>query len=310
MRFVDFGDVVNSFRDRTHAILVVCLVLSAFAQNTAPALREPKIELPNNPDSVKFAVIGDSGTGKPEQYDLARQMENARADFPFTFVLMMGDNIYGFDNGAGLKTKFEMPYKALLDGGVKFYASLGNHDDRSEIFYKPFGMSGNRYYTFKRGDVQFLALDSNYLDPDQLQWLKTELKNSRAKWRICFFHHPLYSHAKYHGPDVDLRAQVEPLFAQFGVNVVLSGHEHVYERLKPIKGIHYIVLGNSGQLRPHDLKPSPETAKGFDADRTFMLVEIHGNELSFQTISRNGGTVDSGVIQANPSRISTHASAQ
>jgi 3',5'-cyclic AMP phosphodiesterase CpdA len=258
---------------------------------------------------VKFAVIGDSGTGKPEQYDLARQMENARAEFPFTFVLMMGDNIYGFDNGTGLKTKFEMPYKALLDGGVKFYASLGNHDDRSEIFYKPFGMSGNRYYTFKRGDVQFLALDSNYLDPDQLEWLKTELKNSRAKWRICFFHHPLYSHARYHGPDADLRAQVEPVFAQFGVNVVLSGHEHVYERLKPIKGIHYIVLGNSGQLRPHDLAPSPETAKGFDTDRTFMLVEIQGNELSFQTISRNGDTVDAGVIQANPSRATIDSSA-
>jgi len=135
------------------------------------------------------------------------------------------------------------------------------------------------------------------MDAQQLDWLRKQLDGSRAAWKICYFHHPLYSHARFHGPDLDLRKSIEPLFREYGVNVVFAGHEHVYERLKPQNGINYFVLGNSGELRHHDLKPSPDTARGFDTDRTFALVEIVGNQLYFQAISRTGETVDSGVIE-------------
>jgi hypothetical protein len=93
------------------------------------------------------------------------------------------------------------------------------------------------------------------------------------------------------------------LFRKYGVNVVFSGHEHVYERLKPQDGIYYFVLGNSGQLRYHNLRPSGEIQTGFDGDRGFILVEVDGDELYFQTISRTGLTIDSGVLsrQAKPS---------
>ena len=114
--------------------------------------------------------------------------------------------------------------------------------------------------------------------------------------KICFFHHPLYSHGKFHGSDVDVRASLEPLFVKYNVDVVLNGHEHVYERVKPQQGITYFVLGNSGELRPHNLVPSPDTAKGFDTDRSFGLVEIAGDDFNFQIVSRTGATVDSGVI--------------
>ena len=132
-------------------------------------LHAQTLSLPVKQDSVRFLAFGDMGTGKPPQYELAQRMRELREKFPFTFVLMLGDNIYGGKSDEDLKKKFETPYKPLLDAGVQFYASLGNHDDTNERFYKYFGMNGQRYYSFKKGNVRFFALDSNYMDPDQLR---------------------------------------------------------------------------------------------------------------------------------------------
>jgi len=253
-------------------------------------------DLPLRQDSVRFAVIGDNGTGDRPQYDVAEEMEKFHETVKFDFVLMLGDNIYGGSSAADMKRKFEDPYKPLLDSGVKFYASLGNHDNPNERFYKPFNMGEKRYYSFKKGNAEFYALDSTYMDPTQIDWLTNALRKSNAAWKICYFHHPLYSDGKFHGPDTDLRTRIEPIFEANGVRVVLSGHEHVYERLKPHNGIYYFVLGNSGELRPHNLRASPDAAKGFDTDRAFMMMEIAGDQLFFETVSRSGKTVDSGEI--------------
>lgn len=243
-----------------------------------------------------MAVIGDGGTGGKGQYEVAEQMEKYREKVSFDFVVMLGDNIYGGESTADMKKKFEDPYKPLLDAGVKFYASLGNHDNPNQRFYKPFNMGEKRYYSFRKGNAEFFALDSNYMDPQQLEWLRKALHDSVAAWKICYFHHPLYSDGKYHGPDTDLRSRLEPVFQSNGVKVVLSGHEHLYERIKPHKGVYYFVLGNSGELRAHGLRQSSDVAKGFDTDRDFMLIEIAGDQLYFQTISRTGETIDSGSI--------------
>jgi hypothetical protein len=254
-------------------------------------------DLPLKSGSTRFAVIGDMGTGGRPQYQVAEEMEQFRRKTAFDFVLTLGDNIYGGNGPADLKRKFEDPYKPLLDAGVKFYASLGNHDDPNERFYKPFNMDEKRYYSFKKGNAEFFALDSNYMTPEQISWLDKALHDSGARWKICYFHHPLYDDARYHGPDTDLRARLEPILVAGGVQVVLSGHEHIYERLQPHKGINYFVLGNSGELRDHNLRRSADTAKGFDTDRDFMIMEIAGDQLFFQTISRVGETVDSGIIE-------------
>jgi hypothetical protein len=273
--------------------LVLLIVFFAATLATAPA---PELKLPLKANSVRFAVIGDCGTGETPQYETAAEMSVYHGLFAFDFVIMLGDNIYGGKSAADFKRKFEDPYRPLLDAGVKFYASLGNHDETNERLYKPFNMGGKRYYDFKKGNAEFLALDSNYMDPEQLRWLDNELDGSSAAWKICYFHHPLYSHSKAHGPDLDLRKRLEPILERHGVNVVFSGHEHDYERLKPQHGINYFVLGNSGQLRLHDLKPSGETAVGFDTNQDFALVEIAGESLYFQVVSRTGQSVDSGVL--------------
>jgi predicted phosphodiesterase len=163
-------------------------------------------------------------------------------------------------------------------------------------------MGGERYYTFKasRGGVRFFALDSNYVDKEQLAWLEKELEASGSDWKICFLHHPLYSSGKKHGPSEELRKVLEPLFQRHGVDVVLQGHEHFYERIEPQRGILYFISGAAGQLRRSNIARSEITARGFDQDLHFVLVEIAGDELFFQAVSRAGKTVDSGSFQRPP----------
>ena len=178
-------------------------------------------------------------------------MAKLRARFPFELVITVGDNIYGGERPQDMKSKFETPYKALLDGGVKFYASLGNHDDRAQARYALFNMEGRTYYTFKapKQDVRFFALETDYLTPPQVAWLEKELASSGEDWKIPYFHHPLYSSGKRHGSHPDLAAVLEPLFLKGGVSVVFAGHDHFYERIKPQKGIVYFVTGSGGKLR-------------------------------------------------------------
>ena len=275
-------------------LLVSTVVLLA----TLPALQAEDLRLPLKNDSVRFAVIGDTGTGDGHQLDIAHQLEAWRAKFPFTFVVMMGDNLYSGDRPKDYTKAFEVPYKPLLDGGVKFFAALGNHDNPNERMYKPFNMNGERYYTFKpeKSSVRFFALDSNYIDDRQLDWLDKQLAQSGSDWKICFFHHPPYSSGETHGSADLQRGQLEPVFIKYGVNVVLTGHEHFYERIKPQKGIQYFIIGNSAKLRRGDLTKTDLTAKGYDQGYAFMLVEITGDELYFQTISDRGVTIDDGVI--------------
>jgi predicted phosphodiesterase len=238
------------------------------------------------------------GTGNPPQFEVAQRIVEARRSFPFDFVIMLGDNIYGGSKPSDYEKKFEWPYKPLLNAGVKFYASLGNHDNANARFYKFFNMNGESFYSFKKGNVRFFVLNSNYVDPKQFAWLEKQLQDvANPDWKICYFHHPLYSSGRFHGPANDLRQLLEPLFIKFGVNIVIAGHEHVYERIYPQHGIYYFTEGASGELRPNNLARFAITRLGYETDRTFMLIETAGNEMFFQAISRASATVDSGVIR-------------
>jgi 3',5'-cyclic AMP phosphodiesterase CpdA len=274
-------------------VVLVLLIVGLPAAASAQELR-----LPNKPGSVKFAIIGDSGQPGTGQVAVAKQMEAWRTRFPFEFVLMLGDNLYGTERPRDYEKKFSIPYKGLLDGGVKFYAALGNHDDSEQIHYKLFNMDGKKYYSFKpKAGVRFFAIDSNYVDDKQLQWLDKELAASGSDWKITFFHHPLYSSGETHGSADLQRGLLEPVFLKHGVNVVLSGHEHFYERIKPQKGIAYFTIGSSAKLRKGDLRKSALTLYGNDAEYMFMIAEIVGDELYFQAINEKGRTIDVGSVR-------------
>ncbi|HWT03360.1 MAG TPA: metallophosphoesterase [Pyrinomonadaceae bacterium] len=262
-----------------------------------PAGAPVRVSLPMKDGSLKFAAIGDTGTGTEKQKELADVMYRYKQAFPYEFVLMMGDNMYGAEKAEDFRVKFEDMYKRLLDDKVMFYASLGNHDESNQRFYEKFNMNGEEYYRLKKGDVAFYALNSNYMDRRQLKWLEDELAKDTSKWKIAFFHHPPYSSGGKHGSDTKLREVVEPIFLKYGINAVFAGHEHFYERIKPQKGIYYFISGAGGKLRSGDVKDnSPLTEKAYDKDMSFMILEIAGDEMHFQVISRTGETVDSGVI--------------
>lgn len=264
------------------------------------------LTLPNRPTSVKFAVIGDSGRGTPPQHQIAAQMLSFREEFTYDFVLMLGDNIYeGPATRDDYRRKFEEPYRHLLDEGVMFYAVLGNHDDPRQVAYPLFNMDGERYYSFAPPEdllariatrVEFFALDSTNLDRTQLRWLDERLAASRAVWKVCFLHHPLYTSGRYSTWSKAYRWRLESVFVTHGVDVAFSGHEHIYQRTELQSGVQYFVSGGAGSLRPGDGEPASYVARTFDSDYHFMLIEIDGDELHFQAIARTGRTVDAGTL--------------
>ncbi len=304
----------------------VCATIFSCSGDTQPARRQARsaaigaappapikppaelLRLPKKPGSVRFAAIGDSGRGDQPQYEVSAQMQAYRGVFAYDFVIMLGDNIYDSWTPEDYRQKFELPYKPLLDAGVTFHAAIGNHDDAAQPNYPLFNMGGQRYYTFKPAslaaqlsgtDVRFFMIDTERLDGTQLEWLDREMGGSDAEWKIAVFHRPIYTSGRYGFAARGLRRALEPLLVKHGVSVVFSGHEHFYERLKPQQGITYFISGGAGSLRPRDIRPSDLEDAGFDEDYHFMLVEISGDELYYQAISRTGATVDSGVVRRN-----------
>ena len=269
-------------------------------RSSQQAAQTPPTALPNRADSLKFAVFGDFGDGSRAQMETAASFVRAHERFPFELVITVGDNIYGSERPQDFRMKFEQPYKPLLDAGVKFYASLGNHDSPAEQRnYKLFNMEGKSYYSFKhdKQSVRFVALDSTYPKPEQIEWLQKELEGSREGWKIPYFHHPPYSSGDRHGSQIDLRRVLEPLFVKNNVSVVFTGHDHIYERVKPQQGIVYFVAGSGGKLRSGGIDRSTGiTAVANDSERAFLLCEISGDELFFNAVSQRGEIFDSGVI--------------
>ena len=271
----------------------------------APAVREV-LALPNRPDSIKFAAIGDAGRGDQMQLDVAAQMVAFREVFKYDFVVMLGDNVYDGGTPDDYRRKFEVPYKTLLDDDVEFYATIGNHDATNQPRYAPFHMNGERYYTFKADasllarltdtDVQFFMIDTETLDRTQIAWLEREMGKSSARWKIPVFHRPIYTSGRYATPARIFRRALQPVFLHHGVRIALSGHEHFYERTHPQQGITYFISGGAGSLRYGDIRRTPLTAKGFDVDYHFMLFEIARDAAYFQAISRTGHSIDSGAV--------------
>jgi len=253
----------------------------------------PRLPMPGNRGATVFAAIGDSGSGDAAQDSIARAMlQYFTAGRRFGFVLMLGDNLYSDD----YTSEFLTPYKALLERGVKFYAALGNHDRDLEIHFKPFNMTDRDYYSFDQGNARFVALNSNRLsDQAQLKWFDAAFADAGTKWRICFFHHPLYSSGLHAEESRQvIRPALEDALVKNQVNVVFGGHEHLYERIAPQKSIRYFVSGGGGR-NLYSVQPSD-----FDevavSQHHFMVVEIDGNRLFFEAVTATQELLDCGIL--------------
>lgn len=271
----------------------------------APAATEV-LALPNRPGSIKFAAIGDSGRGHRPQYEISAQMQAFREVFGYDFVVMLGDNVYDGGTPRDYREKFERPYKPLLDAGVEFYATIGNHDHVNQPGYEPFHMNGRRYYTFTADasllarltdtDVEFFMIDTETLDRAQIAWMDRAMARSKARWKIPVFHRPIYTSGRYATPARIYRAALERYFVRHGVRLGLSGHEHFYQRTTPQQGITYFISGGAGSLRAGDIRSNYLVAAGFDVDYHFMLFEATRDAIYYQAISRTGHSIDAGEI--------------
>ena len=247
---------------------------------------------------LRFVAVGDVGTGDNHQYNVAQAMSCFFAANPFPLVVLTGDNIYEHGKMEKIKDTFEIPYRELLQQKVKFYAALGNHDIRTDngekqILYAGFNM-GDRYYTFTRGNVQFFAIDTNPEAPwqEQLDWLKIQLQQAKQPWKVVFGHHNIYSSGKYR-LNTELRDRLAPLFTRYEVQLYLNGHEHHYERTKPIEGTTYLTCGNGAKLR--SVGKSDWTA--YSVSRLgFTVVEVYRDRLEILGVGTNGQIFDRGVI--------------
>ncbi len=291
---------------KTSALITRRQAIASLATLATGTLFRPAFAFGSEPGDSKtrFAVLGDFGTGESDEFAVAARMLEVHRKAAFDLVLAVGDNIYPNGSGRYFVKHFEEPFEGLLKERVKFYAVLGNHDveegRNDQLNYPLFNMVGSNYYTISRGNglVDFFMLDSTAFDPGQANWLERSLRTSRAIWKIAAMHHPIYSSGKKHGSDLRLRAALEPLFTRYHVQVVFAGHDHVYERTKPQKGIEYFVTGAGGKTRRGDIDmKSPLREASFDQDNSFMVIEIDENEMTFKSISEKGDVVDSGVIR-------------
>src|SRR5215217_5895323 len=247
-----------------------------------------------------FAVVGDSGSGGKGQLAVAGLLRRSKPDL----ILHTGDVVYPSGEQRHYDRRFFAPYGDLIKD-VPLFPVLGNHDVRKgngaaflENFNPPLGSPGStkRYYSFDWGDAHFVALDSELYhgdrgsDPEeQRDFLERDLATTRKHWRIAFLHRSPYGSSR-HGGDEKVREDLEPLFAKHGVDLVFSGHDHVYERTVPIRGVTYVVSGGGGR-RLYPAGRSARTVSSVSAHHA-VLVRVDGGHLSLEAIEAGGTYVD------------------
>jgi 3',5'-cyclic AMP phosphodiesterase CpdA len=251
-------------------------------------------------DRTRFLAVADTGSGDANQRAVGQRMAEVHRQRPVDLVLLGGDNIYPSGNLALVETTFRRPYRDLLAGRVPFHAVLGNHDIRTangapQVAYRPFGMAG-RWYSLRRGDVAFFLLDTN-MNADwsrQLPWLRRALAESKAPWKVVVGHHPIHS-SGFYGSDPAAQRRLGPLFRHYGVQLYINGHEHNYERTRPIEGTTYLIVGGGGA----SLRPVRPTAISARAVSTFSFAEVEaaGDTLTITAWDRQGNRLDQGVIR-------------
>jgi 4-amino-4-deoxy-L-arabinose transferase len=256
---------------------------------------------------VRLAALGDTRSGNSLQIQLGSALYHYDEDQPLHGIILLGDNISFTGDPALFDDHIEKPYEALIRNGVRFFAVFGNHDISGgfadfQLKNPFFNMNGQRYYTreFGHGLVQGFFLDSNTLfgDRPQLVWLHRELKKSAATWKIAAMHYPLYGSTKRRPqPDLNLRAELEPILVEGGVNIVVAGHNHVYQRLRPRKGIQHFTAGSGGELDRGSLIPEdPDLLAGEDQTTVALILEFGPKECEFKAIVGSERVIDQGII--------------
>jgi predicted MPP superfamily phosphohydrolase len=241
---------------------------------------------PSQDAHLRFVALGDSGTGGPAQLAIAKWMSAQ----PFDLMLFLGDIAYESGTAAQLQSNFFAVYRDFLRF-VPVYPTIGNHERRTRAgrpYFEAFVLpEPERYYSFDWGSVHFVCIDTTQRDSTQLVWLDDDLLNNKLPWVIVFGHHPMYTNS-LRGPQLWIRRAFSKILTKHKVDLVLTGHEHQYERFK-INSVNYIVSGGGGgqltrffgasralqQFTVHHFLAFDVTAKELD----MKVIDISGREI-------------------------------
>lgn len=248
----------------------------------------------------RIAVAGDVGYANDRAAKTAAAIVRAGADRPYDALLLLGDNVYPAGDPSRLQATVFEPFGPVLDTGARLMAILGNHDvmaGHADAQVAALGMPG-RWYAEVIGDVTFVALDSNEPgNAEQRAWLEQTLAAATTTWKIVALHHPPYS-AGYQGSNLEARHAFAPLFERYGVQLVLSGHEHDYERSVPINGVTYVVTGGAADTRRTGREEFTAEAVSW---HHFVDLNVFTDHLLIRGVNQSGRVFDQVVIAASPS---------
>lgn len=262
-----------------------------------PSTTTPWAPLPGGSPALHLAVVGD--VGHPGRRLDAVGAAVARIDDaePLDALVVLGDNVYPSGDPARLDDTVFRPFAAVLDH-APLYAILGNHDvmrNHAAAQVRLLGMPGRWWAHHLPGDVLLVGLDSTQLDdPDQHAWLERTLASATERWRLVAVHHPAYS-AGYQGASLAVRRRWSPLFARHGVQLVLSGHDHDYQRSVPVDGVTYVVSGGASRPRRTAREATTAVALGW---LHAAEVAVFPDQLVVRAVGRDLGVGDEVAIRA------------
>jgi predicted phosphodiesterase len=280
---------------------------------TAPQLTLAPEAWIDAPQRLRFAAIGDNGSGGRHAMAVADQMARTYHAAPFGLVALLGDICYYGNFADRYDQVFRRPMTPLIDAGVGFELAIGNHDEGlrhsdegAEEIEAELQLLGtpSRYYATTHGPADFFYLDSSrpgVFGPDsstQWEWLDDTLAAASSQWRIVCLHHPLYSSGR-HGSTLSARERLEPILRRRRVDLVLAGHDHHYERTRPIDGITHVVSGGG-------CKTTPTSRSSFTAVAAsvlqFLVVDIDDDRLTGRCVTVDGAVIDRFELRAREGR--------
>ncbi len=253
---------------------------------------------PHPEDRIRFVAVGDTGTGGAAQRAIGKWISTQ----PFDLMLFMGDVAYKSGTAEQLQNNFFTPYRHFLRY-VPAFPAIGNHERRTrrgrpylEAFVLP---EPERYYSFDWGNVHFVAIDTTQRDAKQLVWLDEDLRRNKLPWVIVFGHHPMYTNS-LRGPQLWIRRAFSKIITDHKVDIVVTGHEHQYERFR-IGGVNYIVSGGGGGQLTKFYGESRALKQftlhhflAFDVSASTLkmnVIDIQGRELETLELSKKPGGV-------------------
>jgi UDP-2,3-diacylglucosamine pyrophosphatase LpxH len=226
-------------------------IVSVLTHRKGAPARTFSIEPFVRPPDVRIAVAGDVGEGEEEEWRTANAIDALAQGDAYEALLLLGDNVYPDGDPDRLRETVFQPFGMVLRDGTRLLAILGNHDiagGRGLEHIRGLGMPW-RWWTVAIGDVRIVGLDSNLVSSDaQMRFLQETLESATETWKIVAIHESPYS-AGYQGSNLEVRDRFVPIFERYGVQLVLSGHDHDYQRSRQIRGVTYVVSGAGGRTR-------------------------------------------------------------